>query len=134
MQRAARRSKEVDLPPGPLRKFLERELRGEDPARHGNALRGEKLPGRLVLRRVPLGVDLGNLYTESGQTSQGSFSAGWLAGRPDYPRILKVPGSTRLYRSQFLQVNTRLTALDEIYKIYMLLHRSDLNISAEIRR
>ena len=31
--------------------------------------------------------------------------------------------------SQILQVNTRWKALDEIYKIYMLLHRSDLKIS-----
>ena len=34
------------------------------------------------------------------------------------------------YRRQILQVNIRWKALDEIYKIYMLLHRSDLNISA----
>ena len=34
-----------------------------------------------------------------------------------------------LYRSQVLQENIRWKALDEIYKIYMLLHRSDLNIS-----
>ena len=34
-----------------------------------------------------------------------------------------------LYRRQILQVNIRWKALDEIYKIYMLLHRSDLNIS-----
>ena len=33
-----------------------------------------------------------------------------------------------LYRRQILQVNIRWKALDEIYKIYMLLHRSDLNI------
>ena len=38
-----------------------------------------------------------------------------------------------LYRHQSLQ-NIRWKALDEIYKLYMLLHRSDLNISAEIRR
>jgi len=38
-----------------------------------------------------------------------------------------------LYRRQILQVNIRWKALDEIYKIYMLLHRSDLNISANIR-
>ena len=36
---------------------------------------------------------------------------------------------SRLYRSRFLQVNIRWKALDEIYKIYMLLHSSDLNIS-----
>ena len=39
---------------------------------------------------------------------------------------------SRLYRSRFLQVNFRWKALDEIYKIYMLLHRSDLNISAKL--
>ena len=33
-----------------------------------------------------------------------------------------------LYRRQILQVNIRWKALDEIHKIYMLLHRSDLNI------
>ena len=39
-----------------------------------------------------------------------------------------------LYRRQILQVNIRWKALDEIYKIYMLLHRSDLNISGKHRR
>ena len=34
-----------------------------------------------------------------------------------------------LYRRQILQENIRWKALDEIYKMYMLLHRSDLNIS-----
>ena len=38
-----------------------------------------------------------------------------------------------LYRRQILQENIRWKALDEIYKIYMLLHRSDLNISEKIR-
>ena len=38
-----------------------------------------------------------------------------------------------LYRRQILQVNIRWKALDEIYKIYMLLHRSDLNISEFFR-
>ena len=38
-----------------------------------------------------------------------------------------------LYRRQLLQENIRWSwkALGEIYKIYMLLHRSDLNISAK---
>ena len=36
------------------------------------------------------------------------------------------------YRRQILQENIRWKALDEIYKIYMLLHRSDLNISAKL--
>ena len=39
-----------------------------------------------------------------------------------------------LYRRQILQVNIRWKALDEIYKIYMLLHRSDLNISERFRQ
>ena len=33
---------------------------------------------------------------------------------------------SRLYRRQNLQVNIRWKALDEIYKMYILLHRSDL--------
>ena len=32
-----------------------------------------------------------DLYTESGQALQGSFSTGWLAGKPNYPQKLKVP-------------------------------------------
>ena len=39
-----------------------------------------------------------------------------------------------LYRRQILQVNIRLKALDEIYNVYMLLHRSDLNISEIFRQ
>ena len=39
-----------------------------------------------------------------------------------------------LYRRQILQENIRWKALDEIYKIYMLLHRSDLNISETFRQ
>ena len=39
-----------------------------------------------------------------------------------------------LYRRQILQENTRWKALDEIYKMYMLLHRSDLNISEIFRK
>ena len=39
-----------------------------------------------------------------------------------------------LYRRQILQENIRWKALDEIYKIYMLLHRSDLNIPEKIRQ
>ena len=38
-----------------------------------------------------------------------------------------------LYRRQILQENIRWKALDEIYKMYMLLHRSDINVSAEFR-
>ena len=36
-------------------------------------------------------------------------------------------------RSQILQVNAPIIALDEIYKSYMLLHRPGLNISAKNR-
>ena len=36
-----------------------------------------------------------------------------------------------LYRRQILQENIRWKALDEIYKIYILLHRSDLKMSAK---
>ena len=32
---------------------------------------------------------LRDLHTESRQTSQDSLSAGWLAGKPDYPQKLK---------------------------------------------
>ena len=39
-----------------------------------------------------------------------------------------------LYRRQILQENIRWKALDEICKIYMLLHRSDLNISEIFRQ
>ena len=39
-----------------------------------------------------------------------------------------------LYRRQILQENMRWKALDEIYKIYMLLHRLDLNISDIFRQ
>ena len=39
-----------------------------------------------------------------------------------------------LYRRKILQENIRWEALDEIYKIYMFLHRSDLNISEICRQ
>ena len=51
----------------------------------------------------------------------------------NFPPKLRVARS-RLYRRRFLQVNTRWKALDEIYKIYILLHRSDLKISAKNRQ
>ena len=38
-----------------------------------------------------------------------------------------------LYRRQILQWNIRWKALDEIYKSYMFLHRSDINISKKNR-
>ena len=39
-----------------------------------------------------------------------------------------------LYRRQIVQENIRWKALDEIYKIYVLLHRSELNISEFFRQ
>ena len=39
-----------------------------------------------------------------------------------------------LYRRQILQENIRWKALDEIYKIYMLLYHSDLNVSENFRQ
>ena len=49
--------------------------------------------------------------------------------------MIKLYGArSLLYRRQILQVNIRWKALDEIYKIYVLLHRSDLNISAKFRQ
>ena len=38
------------------------------------------------------------------------------------------------HRRQILQETIRWKALDEIYKIYMLLRRSDLNISENVRQ
>ena len=54
------------------------------------------ITGRLKMMLTPgiilrLWITWGDLYAESGQTLQGSFSAGWLAGKPDYPQKLKVP-------------------------------------------
>ena len=53
-----------------------------------------------------------------------------------YSNVLLIFGKlsearSRLYQRQILQVTIRLKALDEIYKIYTLLHRSDVNISAD---
>ena len=41
---------------------------------------------------------------------------------------------SRLYRNESLQVNSRWKALDEIYKIYKLLHRSAFKNSATFRQ
>ena len=41
---------------------------------------------------------------------------------------------SRLYRNESLQVNSRWKALDEIYKIYKLLHRSAFKNSAKFRQ
>ena len=47
---------------------------------------------------------------------------------------LRYKARSLLYRRQILQRNIRWKALDEIYKIYMRLHRSDLNISEKFRQ
>ena len=57
-------------------------------------------------------------FQTNEQTLQGSFSS----------------VSSLYYRRQILQENIRWKALDEIYKIYMLLHRSDRNISENFRQ
>ena len=57
---------------------------------------------------------------------KSDFSAKWL---------IKLSGArSLLYRPQIWQENMRWKARDEIYKIYMLLHRSDLNISENFRQ
>ena len=57
--------------------------------------------------------------------------------RPAPRRPARLPGFPVLLAArwrQILQVNIRWKALDEIYKIYMPLHRSDLNISEIFRQ
>ena len=72
-----------------------------------------RLPSQPARKRQPMFfltsiLTFGNFW----QTLRGPFSAGWLAGKPDYPQKLKVPegyekASIRLYRSQILQVDTK---------------------------
>ena len=56
---------------------------------------------------TPSAEYLGDLYTETGQTLRGSFSAGWLAGRP----AAAAAAVNRLHRCQIVQVNTHVKAL-----------------------
>ena len=75
--------------------------------------------------RAALVLDAHSRDRDRANLIEGSWNerlAGWLVDR------------TRLYRSQILQENIRWKALDGIYKIYMLLHRSDLNISEKSRQ
>ena len=60
-------------------------------------------------------MNLRDPYAESGQTLQGSFSA---VSKPNFA-------------SKYSLELARWKALDEIYKMYILLHRSDLKISVE---
>ena len=84
-------------------------------------------------------------WAAAGRWSQSfapSFKGVYLSWKVRYrtslwfvSQMIKLYGArSRLYRRQILQVNIRWKALDEIYKIYMLLHRSDLNISENFRQ
>ena len=73
-----------------------------------------------------------NLLTKRrADVAQGDAEA--LRGGFDLRRELYRARSI-LYRRQILQENIRWKALDEIYKIYMLLHRSNLIISEMCRQ
>ena len=74
----------------------------------------------LILRKVALPV------------SDAFLSTTWGIGTRRAGKLYRA--RSRLYRRQTLQVNIRWKALDEIYKICMLLHRSDLNVSANFHR
>ena len=76
------------------------------------------------LARVEFPAGASESVTSAVLVTQG----GWL----DVGICKRGSARSRLYRSQHLQVNTRLKALDEIYKIYILLHQSDLKILAKI--
>ena len=71
------------------------------------------------------GPNLGDLYAESGQTLQGSFSAAAAAAAAAVAR-------SRLYRSQILQVNPRWKALAGIYTIHSFAPVSNLNFFVKI--
>ena len=77
---------------------------------------GDRGNGVFVLRH------LGDLYAESGQTLQGSFSAAAAVAR------------SRRYRSQILQVNPRWKALAEIYTMHSFAPFFNLKISAKNRQ
>ena len=83
-------------------------------------------PERPVLSRVIrpwLKNSISNLsliFQPNEQTLQGSFSS------------VSTPNLASKYSLEL--ANIRWKALDEIYKIYMLLHRSDLNISENFRQ
>ena len=52
---------------------------------------------------------------------------------PNFEDFVLYKGRSRLYRSQILQENMRLTAFFKLYKICVLLHRCNLNILATNR-
>ena len=74
-------------------------------------------------------------------TSSASGIAAVALGRGMYVKIKSLGGvlsgslsAVSKPNLKFLQENIRWKALDEIYKIYMLLHRADLNISEKCRQ
>ena len=77
------------------------------------------------------------LLTQAAQRRSGSTQGEGLRTRLNielnFPPKLRGARS-RLYRRRFLQVNTRWKALDAIYKIRILLHRSDFKISVKNRQ
>ena len=75
---------------------LEERRKGRDP----------RIRARVVRCPRPM---LGLTQLSNYLTLKGSFSAGWLAGKP---------ARSRLYRSQILQVNMRWKALAEIYTMH----------------
>ena len=88
---------------------------------------------------TPLEEDLFVEVVEQSNPVQMMFGTlvlwmGWYGLRSGLNNLFifsKLRGArSRLYRRQILQVNIRWKALDEIYKMYILLHRSDLKISA----
>ena len=98
-------------------------------ARHGEQVRGPL--------RYSQGISRGleGLHTRSVARAALSWKVRYRTILWFFSQMSKLYGArSLLYRRQILQVNIRWKALDEIYKIYMLLHRSDLNISAKIRQ
>ena len=55
----------------------------------------------------------------------------WIESPPNFERLVLGCIETNFFKQI---VNTRWKGLDEIYKIYMLLHRSDLNIPENFRQ
>ena len=90
--------------------------------------------------RVAISISGQSLGGRSGRSSLGAGRK--LSGKIRYRTIRRFfrqisklyRARSLLYQRQIFQVNFRWKALDEIYKIYMLLHRSDLNISEKNRQ
>ena len=96
-----------------------------------------------LVKSFPTNILLQNLASIQKRTSPVKFD--YLAEKSNKIRYRTLPwffsqmsklyrARSPLYRRQILQENIRWKALDEIYKMYMLLHRSDLNISKNFRQ